>query len=60
MTIHSNLSSTNLPSLAPTPSKDKPATASNPGASVQPQESVTRTQPPQPTGLVGRNVNTTA
>lgn len=69
MTIHSNLSSTRLSSLASTPAGKKPAASSNPGALAQPQQSGAQQpqqpraaqQPPSlPTGLVGHNVNTTA
>jgi hypothetical protein len=60
MTIHSNLSSTHLPSLTSTNARDKPASASNPAASAQTQQSATRAQPSPPTGAVGHNVNTTA
>ncbi|RKT25248.1 hypothetical protein B0G69_0953 [Paraburkholderia sp. RAU2J] len=60
MTIPSNLSSTQLPSLTSTTARDKPASASHPAASAQPQESATRAQPSPPAGLVGHNVNTTA
>jgi hypothetical protein len=59
MTIHSNLSSTSFPSLAPASAKEKAAPVNN-GAGAQPQESATRTPPWPPTGLVGHNVNTTA
>jgi hypothetical protein len=60
MTIHSNLSSTSFPSLAPAPAREKTAFVNNGGAGAQPQESATRTPPSPPTGLVGHNVNTTA
>ncbi|CAB3794665.1 hypothetical protein LMG28614_03988 [Paraburkholderia ultramafica] len=60
MTIPSNLSSTRLSSLASTPAAEKPATANNPGATRQPQESAAKAHASLPAGLVGHNVNTTA
>lgn len=60
MTIHSNLSSTRVPSLTSTPATEKPAAANGPDALARLQQTETHTQPSPHTGLVGRNVNTTA
>ena len=60
MTIPSNFSSTRLSSLASPPAAEKPATASKPGETRQPQEGAVKARASLPAGLVGHNVNTTA